>query len=117
MSFRITNVTGSNLSVGNVTLAPNESTHVTVISSEVSAAATAGYLLIDGYSAGAFSDQLSALTDSTTGTASSTVADVTVAFDQAILNNNFATLVAAINQLTAQVNNLQALLETPCANS
>jgi hypothetical protein len=39
------------------------------------------------------------LTDSTSGTASSTVADVGASFSQATLNNNFATLTDALNDL------------------
>jgi len=44
------------------------------------------------------------LTDSTTGTAGTTINDVTGSFDQTILNNNFASL-------TAQINNLKDALE------
>ena len=43
------------------------------------------------------------LTDSTTGTADGTLADVGAAFDQATLNNNFADLAAKINALAAQL--------------
>ena len=39
------------------------------------------------------------LTDSTTGTADATVADVGAAFSQATLNNNFADVVAKVNYL------------------
>lgn len=37
------------------------------------------------------------LTDSTTGTADNTVADVGAAFSQATLNNNFADIIAKVN--------------------
>jgi hypothetical protein len=46
---------------------------------------------------------ITALTDSTTGTADGTVADVGAAFSQATLNNNFKELVVKINQLAAQI--------------
>lgn len=46
---------------------------------------------------------LSALTDNTTGTAGATVADVGGAFNQATLNNNFATLTAQINALIERI--------------
>lgn len=42
---------------------------------------------------------ITALTDSTTGTADNTVADVGAAFNQATLNNNFADLTAKINAI------------------
>lgn len=41
------------------------------------------------------------LTDSTTGTADNTVADVGATFSQATLNNNFADLIAKINGVLA----------------
>ena len=44
-----------------------------------------------------------ALTDSTTGTADNTLADVGAAFNQATLNNNFADLAAKVNALIAAV--------------
>ncbi len=46
---------------------------------------------------------VTALTDSTTGTADGTVADVTNAFSQTILNNNFKELVVKINALAALI--------------
>jgi hypothetical protein len=46
------------------------------------------------------------LTDSTTGTANTTVQDVTNAFNQTILNNNFADLTQAYNQLKADHDDL-----------
>ena len=46
---------------------------------------------------------LAELTDSTTGTADGTVADVGAAFSQATLNNNFADVVAKINALTRRL--------------
>jgi hypothetical protein len=46
---------------------------------------------------------ITALTDSTTGTADGTVADVGGAFSQATLNNNFKELVVKINALAAQI--------------
>lgn len=48
---------------------------------------------------------LTALTDSTGGTADDTVADVGASFNQATLNNNFADLIAKINALRAAVRN------------
>jgi hypothetical protein len=55
------------------------------------------------------------LTDSTTGTANTTVQDVTAAFSQTILNNNFADLVAQVNALRADLvatkNNLNSALD------
>ena len=55
------------------------------------------------------------LTDSTTGTANTVVQEVTVAFSQAILNNNFADLTAQINALRADSisnkNNITSLLD------
>jgi hypothetical protein len=47
-----------------------------------------------------------ALTDSTTGTADNTVADVGAAFNQATLNNNFADLIAKINGLRTRLRTL-----------
>ena len=44
-----------------------------------------------------------ALTDSTGGSADGTVADVTAAHDQTILNNNFADIVRLVNQLRADL--------------
>ena len=41
------------------------------------------------------------LTDSTTGTASSTIQNVGTSFSQSVLNNNFAGLIAQVNALTA----------------
>ena len=46
---------------------------------------------------------LAELTDSTTGTADGTVADVGATFSQATLNNNFADLVAKVNALTRRL--------------
>ncbi len=45
------------------------------------------------------------LTDSTTGTADATVADVGAAFSQATLNNNFADLTAKVNYLLRKMGN------------
>lgn len=45
------------------------------------------------------------LTDSTGGTADATVADVTGSFDQAILNNNFADIIAKVNYLLRKEGN------------
>jgi hypothetical protein len=42
------------------------------------------------------------------GAASDTVADVTAAFDQTTLNNNFRSLAAKINELIVLVNNVNA---------
>jgi len=46
---------------------------------------------------------LTALTDSTTGTANDTVADVGAAFSQSTLNNNFADLTAKVNALIGMI--------------
>ena len=43
-----------------------------------------------------------------TGTASNTVADVTGAFDQTILNNNFKSLAAKVNELIVLINRVNA---------
>jgi hypothetical protein len=43
--------------------------------------------------------QMAELTDSSTGTADGTIADVGAAFNQATLNNNFADLAAKVNAL------------------
>lgn len=45
------------------------------------------------------------LTDSTTGTADNTLADVGAAFSQATLNNNFADLAAKVNYLLRRLGN------------
>lgn len=45
------------------------------------------------------------LTDSTTGTADATVADVGASFSQATLNNNFADLTAKVNALIRRLGN------------
>lgn len=42
---------------------------------------------------------ITSLTDNSTGTASDTVADVGASFNQATLNNNFASLTAKIEEL------------------
>jgi hypothetical protein len=44
-------------------------------------------------------DDVGALTDNTSGTAGSTVANVGASFSQATLNNNFATLTQQLNEL------------------
>lgn len=44
---------------------------------------------------------ITALTDSSTGTANTTITDVGAAFNQATLNNNFADLAAIINQIVS----------------
>jgi len=46
---------------------------------------------------------VTALTDSTTGTADGTVGDVGAAFNQATLNNNFKELTVKFNQLAALI--------------
>lgn len=46
------------------------------------------------------------LTDSTTGTPATTIVDVTGAHDQAILNNNFASLTTQINNARIQANRM-----------
>lgn len=61
---------------------------------------------------GASQAAVTGLTDSTGGTADSTVADVTASHSQTILNNNFADLTAKINGLTTLTNALrQALVD------
>ncbi len=50
------------------------------------------------------------LTDSTTGTANTTVMDVTASHDQAILNSNFADLIAQVNALRADLVATQTLV-------
>jgi hypothetical protein len=47
-----------------------------------------------------------AITDSTTGTADGTLADVSIAFDQGILNNNFADVAAKINANVTDISTL-----------
>lgn len=55
---------------------------------------------------------VTAITDSTGGTADGTLADVTASHSQTILNNNFADLAAKINGLTTLTNALrQALVD------
>lgn len=49
---------------------------------------------------------LTAITDSTTGTPSSTLNDVGTAFTHATLDNNFATIAAKINAIQAALHNL-----------
>lgn len=51
--------------------------------------------------AGTQAGAVASLTDSTTGTADDTVADVGAAFSQATLNNNFADLTAKLNAILA----------------
>lgn len=55
------------------------------------------------------------LTDSTTGTANTTVVDVTAAFSQTILNDNFADLIAQTNALRADIisnkNNITSVID------
>lgn len=50
---------------------------------------------------GAQQSAIASLTDSTTGTADGTLADVGAAFAQATLNNNFADLAAKVNAILA----------------
>jgi hypothetical protein len=50
------------------------------------------------------------LTDSTGGTANTTVQDVTAAFDQIILNNNFADIVAQVNALRVDLENAKQII-------
>jgi hypothetical protein len=50
------------------------------------------------------------LTDSTTGTADSTLADVTASHDQALLNNNFADLAAKYNAALADITAMRTLV-------
>lgn len=52
----------------------------------------------------AVSGEEAALTDSTTGTADGTVADVGASFSQSTLNNNFADLTAKVNYLLSRQN-------------
>lgn len=52
------------------------------------------------------------LTDSTTGTPDTTVADVGLIFSQATLNNNFADLIAQINALRNDVINVKGVLNS-----
>lgn len=58
---------------------------------------TGGKITANGTQAAAINN----LTDSTTGTANDTVTDVSGAFVQATLNNNFADLTAKINLILA----------------
>lgn len=58
-----------------------------------------------------------ALTDSSTGTASTTVHDGTASYSQSVTNNNIATLAAAINELTATGGNVVAIALTAVDNS
>lgn len=58
--------------------------------------AATGTVIFDLNAQGAASANL---TDNTTGTADDTVVDVGGAFDQATLNNNFADVVAKINNI------------------
>lgn len=53
-----------------------------------------------------------ALTDSTTGTASNTINDVTASFSQSVLNNNFASLTDEINKLRNDLVALQTSYNT-----
>jgi len=47
---------------------------------------------------------ITALTDSTTGTPATTITDVGASFSQATLNNNFASLTQAINEIKTALN-------------
>lgn len=58
---------------------------------------TGAKLLANGTQASAIVN----LTDSTTGTANDTLADVGAAFSQATLNNNFADIAAKVNGILA----------------
>ena len=48
----------------------------------------------------------SSLTDSTTGTSSSTINDVGAAHNQSLLNNNFASIISRINDMTEALNQI-----------
>lgn len=61
-----------------------------------------GYVLVQF---AATQSTLAELTDSTTGTADGTMADVGAAFSQATLNNNFADLAAKVNALIRRLGN------------
>jgi hypothetical protein len=52
----------------------------------------------------------STLTDNTTGTADTTVVDVGTSFSQVRLNNNFADLIAQINNLRTDLDNVKQVL-------
>jgi hypothetical protein len=52
-----------------------------------------------------------ALTDSTTGTATQIINDVTASFNQTILNDNFASLVDEINKLITDIADIRTVLE------
>jgi multidrug resistance efflux pump len=62
---------------------------------------TGGVIKANGTQAGAIVN----LTDSTTGTADNTVADVGGAFSQATLNNNFADIIAKVNGILTAIRN------------
>lgn len=55
--------------------------------------------------ASAQADDVGELTDSTTGTASDTIADVGASFDRSTLNNNFASLTEQINDIRTALRN------------
>lgn len=73
--------------------------HGTVVVRSTSGVAS---ILMDGVPVlGAQQAAVASLTDSTTGTADATVADVGATFSQATLNNNFADVTAKINAILA----------------
>lgn len=56
-------------------------------------------------------------TDSTTGTAGSSVDDVSVSFNQGLLNDNFATILAELDALADDLVNLKGIVNTVIDNS
>jgi len=64
---------------------------------------SAGVVIVAFDATGPKFETITELTDSTTGTADNTVADVTASFSQSILNNNFADLVAKVNEILRQI--------------
>ena len=54
----------------------------------------------------------SALTDSTGGTGASTLVEVTSTYDEAVVSNNFSSLVDIVNALTIDVAAILSALDT-----
>jgi len=105
MSLTVTNITSQNIAVGNLYLAPGQSTPVGFLTAAIQAAITGGQLSSSGTASAAPGQTSVALTDSTTGVVSVTntvvvsPATYTIATDEA----NNATMIHQINACIADI--------------
>lgn len=105
MGVTLRNTTSQVQIVGNLSFNPNESKVIQQVTSDLERAVSLGYLSVVAGSASGLNAVVSRLASASAELPQTAVADVTATFTQAILNQNFATLVDRLTTIAGKLDN------------